>query len=241
LLTNDTAIEPTEEATAAAQKVYDLELSLAEKHMTKTENRDPHDTYNKMSMADLVGKCGEGAFDFASYFLTATGKTTTDELGDLNLRNVKALECAANVASTADSETLQAYLTWTAVRSCAPYLSKAFVDQHFEFYEKTLMGTQEIKPRWKRAMAFTENALGDALGKLYCAKYFDESSKERALAIVERVRQSLEDRLKEVDWMKADSTRNEALKKMGRFGVKIGYVYCCRQSRGLDFVCTFLH
>ena len=85
------------------------------------------------------------------------------------------------------------------------------------------MGTQEIKPRWKRAMAFTESALGECLGKLYCAKYFDESSKERALDIVERVRQALEDRLKEVDWMKAESTRNEALKKMGKFGVKIGY------------------
>ena len=84
------------------------------------------------------------------------------------------------------------------------------------------MGTQEIKPRWKRAMAFTENALGEALGKLYCAKYFDDSSKEQALAVVEQVRQALEERLKEVDWMKADSTRENALKKMGRFNVKIG-------------------
>ena len=59
-------------------------------------------------------------------------------------------------------------------------------------YEKTLQGTAEIKPRWKRAMSWTENALGEALGKLYCAKYFDESCKERALAIVEQVRQALE-------------------------------------------------
>ena len=71
-------------------------------------------------------------------------------------------------------------------------------------------------------MAFTETALGEALGKLYCAKYFDESSKDRALQIVEKVRQALEDRLKEVDWIKADSTRSEALKKMGKFRVKIG-------------------
>ena len=59
------------------------------------------------------------------------------------------------------------------------------------------------------------------MGKLYCAKYFDASSKERANAIIEQVRQSLEDRLKEVDWMKSEDTRKNALKKMERFGVKV--------------------
>jgi predicted metalloendopeptidase len=63
--------------------------------------------------------------------------------------------------------------------------------------------------------------LGEALGKLYCVKYFDESCKERAYAIVEQVRQALEDRLKEVDWMKSEDTRKNALKKMERFGVKV--------------------
>ena len=72
-------------------------------------------------------------------------------------------------------------------------------------------------------MDWTENAVGEALGKLYCAKFFDETSKGRALAIVEQVRQALEDRLKEVDWMKSEETRANALKKMSKFGVKIGY------------------
>jgi putative endopeptidase len=65
--------------------------------------------------------------------------------------------------------------------------------------------------------------LGEALGKLYCARYFDETSKQQALDIVEQVRQALEDRLKEVDWIKAESTREQALKKMEKFRVKIGY------------------
>ena len=72
-------------------------------------------------------------------------------------------------------------------------------------------------------MAFTEKALGEALGQLYCAKYFDESAKERAAAIVENVRQALEERLKEVEWMASETTREEALKKMSHFRVKIGY------------------
>lgn len=73
--------------------------------------------------------------------------------------------------------------------------------------------------------------LGEALGKLYCAKYFDETCKERAYAIVEKVRQALEDRLKEVDWMKSEVTRQNALKKMERFGVKVSLnIICCRYS-----------
>ena len=221
LLDDTTAAEPSEEAVATTEKVYELEKSLAEAHMTKTENRDPHDTYNKMTMEEFA-KLSDGAFDFGTYFGAATGKSVED-IGDINLRNAKALERVAAVAPTADTETLHAYFRWMAVASCAPYLSTPFVNAHFEFYEKTLQGTQEIKPRWKRAMEFTESALGEILGKLYCAKCFDETSKGRALAIVEQVRQALEDRLKEVEWMKSKETRENALKKMSRFGVKIGY------------------
>jgi|EP01043_Picozoa_sp_COSAG02_P060566 putative endopeptidase len=73
-------------------------------------------------------------------------------------------------------------------------------------------------------MAFTESALGEALGKLYCQKYFSEDSKGKALAVVENVRAALEARLKEVDWLLSDSTREAALEKMSRFNVKIGCV-----------------
>lgn len=223
LLENVNATEATEENIALADKIYELEKTLAESHMTRTENRDPHATYNKMSISALTD-IGKEAFDFAAYFLGATGKST-EELGDINVRNTKAVEKAAEVASNVDKDTLLGYLRWNVAVSSAPYLCKAFVDEHFNFFEKTLSGTQEIKPRWKRAMAFTESALGEALGKLYCAKHFDESSKQIALDIVEKVRQALEDRLKEVEWIKADTTREAALQKMAKFRVKIGCVH----------------
>lgn len=220
LLDDPSAMEPTEGAFAAAEQVYALELRLADAHMTKTECRDPEATYNKMAVANLTENGGD-AFDFASYFVGATGKSS-EELGDINVRNIEALKRVAEVASTVEPEVLLNYLRWASVKSCAPYLSKAFVDENFSFYEKTLSGTDEIKPRWKRAMAFTESALGEALGQLYCAKYFDEECKGRALAIVEDVRVALEERLKEVEWM-GEATREAGLKKMAGFKVKIGY------------------
>lgn len=223
MLEDPTATEATESNNAAAQAIFDLEKSMAEKHMTKTENRDPHATYNKMSIANFVAMSSDkGSFAFGDYFEAATTKKVAD-LGDINVRNVEALKKVGEVASSVDASTLASYLRWHVVKSCAPYLSKAFVQTLFDFYEKTLMGTQEMKPRWKRAMAFTESAIGEALGKLYCAKYFEESSKERALKVVEQVRQALEARLMEVEWMTADETRNQALKKMASFGIKIGY------------------
>mmetsp|Transcript_1521 Transcript_1521/g.2317 ORF Transcript_1521/g.2317 Transcript_1521/m.2317 type:complete len:715 (+) Transcript_1521:42-2186(+) len=223
LLDDPTATEkPSEENIAHAEKVYDLEEQLAKVHMTKTENRDPEATYNKMSIADFSTNVGKNKFDFTSYFQAATGKSV-DELGDINIRNLAALEGAAELASTVDAVVLEHYLRFRSIASCANYMPKAFVMENFNFHEKTLMGTDEIKPRWKRAMAMTEAALGEALGQIYCSKYFDESCKEKALSIVEAVRQALEKRLKEVDWMKSDSTREQALKKMNRFNVKIGY------------------
>jgi predicted metalloendopeptidase len=207
-------------AKAAAEAVMAMEKGLAEAHMTKTENRDPEATYNKMSIAALTEKC-ESKFDFGSFF-TALGKTP-EELGDVNVCNVVAIQKAAAVLAEVDGDTMLHYLRWHAAKEWSSYLSKAFVDARFDFYENALAGTKEQKPRWKRAMAFTESALGEALGKIYCNRFFDESSKGRATAIVETVRQALEDRLQEVAWMTADETRQAALKKMSGFKLKLGY------------------
>ena len=188
------SIDPNE----LAERIYKLEETLAEAHMTKTENRDPQATYNKMSVADLTDACGGGCFDFAAYLKGATNGKNENEIGDVNVRNVAAIQRAAQTVAALDAETLRAYLQWHALRSLAPYLTKALVQANFDFYETTLSGTAEMKPRWKRAMAFTEAALGEVLGQLYCAKNFDESCKERALAIVQAVLTALHERLREV-------------------------------------------
>jgi putative endopeptidase len=212
---------PTEDARTIAAAIYKIEETLAAAHMTKTENRDPQATYNKMTIVTLVEEqCREGAFDFGAYLHAAThGK----ELGEINVRNVAAIQCVAKLWTTIQPDLLRAYLRWCTVRSMAPYLTKAMVQSNFDFFERVLSGTAEIKPRWKRAMAFTETALGEVLGQLYCAKHFDESCKERALDIVQAVRKSLEERLQEVEWMTSEATRQAALQKMASFSVKIGY------------------
>jgi putative endopeptidase len=97
------------------------------------------------------------------------------------------------------------------------------VEEQFNFWSKTMYGVNEMKPRWKRALGQTQGYLSMAIGKMYVNKYFSSDTKTKALAMVEDIRSQLEDRLKEVDWIKAESTRVKALEKVRAFGVKIGY------------------
>ena len=208
-------------AAVVAQNIFDIELDIAGAHMTKTEKRDPLATYNKMDCNALNTLCND-VFDFETFFVTL-GKENIQAVGDINVRNIAAIQKIANVVMTMEPEAMEHYLKWHTIHKLASYLPRAFVDEDFDFYQKILSGTKENKPRWKRAMAMTETALGEAMGKLYCEKYFDESMKDRAFAIVESVRVALEERLKEVDWMTSEETRKNALLKMSNFKIKIGY------------------
>ena len=114
------------------------------------------------------------------------------------------------------------YLRWHVLHGAAPALSKEFVEEDFNFFGKTLTGAQQLKPRWKRVVAATDEELGESLGKLYVADYFPPEAKARALELVNNLREALADRIKTLDWMD-DATKQEALKKLAAFTVKIGY------------------
>src|SRR5213082_3912431 len=104
----------------------------------------------------------------------------------------------------------------------APSLSKDFVEEDFNFFGKTLTGAQQLKARWKRVVAKTDEELGESLGKLYVADYFPPEAKARALELVNNLKAALSDRIKTLDWMD-EPTKQEALKKLAAMNVKIGY------------------
>ena len=116
----------------------------------------------------------------------------------------------------------KAYLRWHLIDATAPDLSKDFVDEDFNFNERTLRGAQQIKPRWKRVIASEDGAIGEALGKLYVAFNFPPEAKARALEMVDNLKESLADRIKTLEWMD-QPTKEQALKKLAAMQVKIGY------------------
>jgi putative endopeptidase len=217
-----------------ADRVFGLESKLAKSHLTRTQKRDPKVTYNKFSLAALDRLCSppldwgrylafgsnpkSGEFLWKDYF----HHLTPQPLGDLNLSTVDAITTAIEIINTSSLDELVPYLIFQVLTRYSPHLSTDFIQLHFEFYEKVLKGTQELKPRWKRVLETLEEALGDALGQKYVQKYFSAEAKSYALQIVKEIQEALRDRLREVSWM-SEETRLEALKKMESFRVKIGY------------------
>ncbi|MEY2561212.1 MAG: putative endopeptidase [Verrucomicrobiota bacterium] len=207
---------PADQAAADAKKILALETSLAKPARTRVELRDPQKNYNKMKPAELQAIMPD--FSWADYFKEL--KLTNP--GDINVGQPDFFKAANEVFKTVPVEDWKAYLRWHLIRDMSPMLSSDFVNEAFRFYEATLRGTKQIKPRWKRVVTKADEELGEALGKLYVAEKFPPEAKARALEMVNNIKEALADRIKTLDWMD-EPTKQEALKKLAAFTVKIGY------------------
>jgi putative endopeptidase len=199
-----------------AKKIMAFETSLAKASRTRVELRDPQKNYNKMTQADVQKLTPD--WNWADYFKAIN----LAEPGDINVGQPEFFK-AANAAFTGTSiDDWKAYLRWHLINAAAAELSNDFVNEDFNFNQGVLRGTKEIKPRWRRVVASTDGALGEALGKLYVADYFPPEAKERALEMINNLKAALTDRIKTLDWMD-EPTKQQALKKLAAMNVKIGY------------------
>ncbi len=208
--------DSAEAAAAHAKTVLEIETSLAKPARTRVELRDPQKNYNKMSPAELQKLMPD--FKWDDYFKQLSLATP----GAINVGQPDFFKAANEVFKTVSLEQWKTYLRWHLIHDTAPTLSQDFVDANFDFFAKTLSGTEELKPRWKRVVAATDNEIGEALGKLYVADNFPPEAKARALEMVNNLKEALAERIKSNDWMD-EPTKQEALKKLAAFTVKIGY------------------
>jgi putative endopeptidase len=208
--------EPAAQASEHAKKVMALETSLAKPARTRVELRDPQKNYNKMKQAELQALMPD--FNWADYFKEIKLAVP----GDINVGQPDFFKAANDVFKSVSVDDWKTYLRWHLIHNMAPSLSNDFVNENFRFFEATLRGTKQIKPRWKRVVAKTDEELGESLGKLYVAERFPPEAKARALEMVNNLKEALADRIKTLDWMD-EPTKQEALKKLAAFTVKIGY------------------
>jgi predicted metalloendopeptidase len=201
---------------AAASDIMALETHLAKNQWTNVEMRDLSKMYNKVATADLATQFP--GFDWAAW------------MGELKIASmpavivgqpsyVKALTAAINEWPL---EKWKPYLKSSLIRGYAPYLSRAIVDARFDFYGKTLSGTPEQRPRWKRAVQAIDGNLGEMLGKLYVQRHFPAAAKQRMEQLVANLRLAYKDGIERIDWM-SPTTKAEAQKKLAAFTSKIGY------------------
>ncbi|TFI56594.1 peptidase M13 [Sphingomonas parva] len=201
---------------ASARDILALETKIAEAHWTRAESRNRDKTYNLMSRADLEAQAP--GFPWAT-FLDAAGVGTAERA--IVAQNT-AFPKLAKIFADADLQTLKAWQIFHTADDVAPLLSKRFVDANFDFRAKFLNGQPQQRDRWKRAIGLTENALGEAIGRDYVARYFPPESKAKMDALVVNLRTALRGRIEQLAWM-GPATKQEALKKLEGFNVKIGY------------------
>jgi putative endopeptidase len=207
-----------DEATAEknAKTVLDFETRLAKASMTRVEQRNPEAVYHKMTINELETTAPD--FKWKEYFV-AVG---LPKLASLNVSQPKFATEISSMVKSVPLDDWKTYLRWHIVLNGASILSNDFVNENFDFYGKMLNGTKELRPRWKRSMLLIDGNIGDALGQLYVEKYFPPNAKKRARELVENLRETLRNRINNLDWM-SDATKQQALKKLNAFGVKIGY------------------
>jgi endothelin-converting enzyme/putative endopeptidase len=205
-----------DEAAAEAQTVMRIETALAQASLTRVERRDPNKIYHKMTREELQAL--SPSFSWDGYF-AEIGLPGTKSL------NVAVPEFVKGVEAELEAEDLaswKVYLRWHLVHAQARYLSTAFVNEDFDFYDHILAGTKEIQPRWKRCVRFVDRQLGEALGKVYVQKTFSPETKERALVMVKQIETEMGNEIQQLPWM-SPATKEQALAKLHTVVNKIGY------------------
>ena len=207
---------PEAEIPQAVEDVMKVETALAEKFWSNVELRNLQAQYNPMSKADFEKTYD--AIDWAEYYRT-TG------LGDFEtiiVTQPSSLAAANEILKTMPVEALRHYLAAQYIDGATSYLSDDFYAASFDLYGRVMSGTQEPKPRWKRAMAVPNGSLGEAVGEIYVAKYFPEKDKARMVEMVKNLQKALSQHIANLDWM-SDETKAKAQEKLSTFTVKIGY------------------
>src|SRR6266853_39509 len=169
--------EPAEKAADDAKKIMALETKLAEASRTRVQLRDPIKNYNKLGVRQFQDLTPD--WNWSAYF----NSINLPESADINVHQPEFFKAANAPFKTTPPDDWKAYLRWHLINATAPYLSKDFVDENFDFNERILRGTQQDKPRWKRVVISEDGDIGEALGKLYVGFYFPPAAKERALEL----------------------------------------------------------
>ncbi len=216
-------------AAAEAKAVMEIETGLAKGALDQTSRRDPQKIYHKLTGRELAAL--SPAFNWNTYF-EGVGAPRFDSLNVVEPEFIKNLQEVISAHSLDDWKT---YLRWHAVHASAAVLPAAFVNENFDFYGRTMQGTKELRPRWKRCVAYSNSDLGELAGQVYVQQTFGAEGKERTLAMVGTLEKALGEDIKIVPWMGAE-TKAQALVKLQAITNRIGYPDKWRDYSALQIV-----
>jgi putative endopeptidase len=200
---------------AEAEAVLAIEKRLAAASLTLLQLRDPVISYRVVAAGELDRTYPALAW---SKFLKSQGlaKNATISLAhSAFFREANALVGGIPPAQW------RAYLRFHAAHALAPYLSSGYLDAHDAMYLRTLRGSKEPMPRWRRVLGTVDTLMGPALGQSYLRAHFASDSREAARALVDSIRRTLRGRLENAPWL-GTQARMAALEKIDSVDVKLG-------------------
>jgi len=226
-IANVLSLAQVTDAKARAQRVFELERRIAQAHASREESEDVLKGNNHWSVADFPKRAP--GLDWNAYFAAAG----LARQGEFVVWQPGALTGISALTASEPLESWKDWLRFHLIEHASPYLPKAFVDEHFAFHEHVLSGTPQPQPRWKLAVAETNQALGEAVGQLYVERYFPPSEKARAEAMVKHLLAAFAVRIDHLKWM-APQTRARAKAKLAALKVGVGYPDHWRSYAGLQ-------
>jgi len=209
-----------------ANTVMRMETQLAKASFTNVENQDPQKTYNKYDINDLDKLTPD--IQWKAYF----SQTGYPALKEINIYQPAFFRELGSMMKSVSVDDWKTFLRWQLINNTASYLSKDFEKENFDFFYTTLSGQEKMEPRWKLVLDVTSGSLGEAIGQLYVEKFFPPVAKERMTALVMNLKKSLKQRIENLAWM-GPKTKEEALAKLEKMGVKVGYPNKWRDYSGL--------
>jgi len=209
--------EDAAKAAADAKTVIAMETAMAKAQMDNVARRDPKNVNNKMSFEQVQALTP--SFDWKKYTADIGAPPSAPHYLVSTPGFFKELEQLIQQHSVAD---WQVYLRWQLVHGSAPYLNKAFVDENWEFFAHTLLGSKQQLPRWRRCVRAADRDLGMALGEAYVEAAFPPASKQQTVALVHDVEHALDQDMSTLDWMQP-VTKEQAKIKLHAIEDKIGY------------------
>ncbi|MFZ3263618.1 MAG: M13 family metallopeptidase, partial [Terriglobales bacterium] len=205
-----------EAAAAEAKTVMMIETGLAQASMDRTVRRDPKTRDHKMRVAEIAA--ADPTLDLTLYF----ADNGSPKFTSLNVGNPDFFKQVNQQLSTIPLDDWKVYLRWKTINDYAPVLTKAFVEEDFNFNGKYMSGQQEMEPRWKKCVKSTDRNLGMALGKLYVDRTFGAEGKERTLKMVHGIETAMREDITQLTWM-SDTTKKKAYEKLDAIVNNIGY------------------
>ncbi len=199
-----------------AEAIMALETRIAEVHWTPEESRDIQKIYNPMPPEAVAELAPEFAW---SRIFADSG---LGEVDTFVVAQTTAIDAAGEILAETPVDTWKDYLTFHFISDHASYLASDFDQASYEFYSKTLRGTEEQRARWKRGVQQVNGGIGEAVGQIYVERHFPPEYREQMQALVDNLVAAFEERLVENEWMD-DETREQALLKLSTFEPRIGF------------------